>query len=74
MTLHDNFVCDVCGKRRSLWNRRNLHTKCSKIRQARFNDNTGKALQDLQGPPEKGVRSIGKSVVGNKGCSQSHNV
>lgn len=40
MTLHDNFVCDVCGKRRSLWNRRNLHKNCSKIRQERFNDGT----------------------------------
>ena len=32
----ESFTCEVCGKRRSLGNHRNVHAKCSKIKQQRY--------------------------------------
>lgn len=32
----ESFTCEVCGKRRSLGNNRNVHAKCSKIKQQRY--------------------------------------
>jgi hypothetical protein len=34
--VFEGYECEICGKRRTLGRRSNLHVKCSKIKQAKY--------------------------------------
>lgn len=39
----EGFECSICGKRRSVAGKRNVHAKCSKIKQAMYAAERAKA-------------------------------